>query len=218
MAAVGDFQPVRDDTTGDLFLPASRRPDGTWRKPRRVKEGYIPQEEVPVYESKGKQWAKSQPVHPVGMSPALIAAQTAAKAKSSDKPLIPGLPPAAQQTAKKKKKKPAKSETEVKEVTGKLAGFTIQEPNFGSPAATTTTASASKKQPAVENGPSVPSSSSTDPAKRLKNLKKKLKDIEALEAKVKNGELKNPDKDQLEKIKRKKEVVKEIKDLEKLIK
>jgi len=165
------------------------------------------------YESKGKQWAKSLPAYPVGMNPALAAAQSAAqhKSKKGDQPLIPGLPPAAQQAAKKKKKK-SKSEVEVKEVTGKLAGFTIQEPNFGVP-------TRAPKEPTI-----TPVKSSTappsvvDPAKRLKNLKKKLKDIEALEAKVKSGELKNPDKDQTEKIKRKKEVIKEIKEIENLIK
>nr|CAG4649864.1 EOG090X0KVN [Scapholeberis mucronata]SVE94023.1 EOG090X0KVN [Scapholeberis mucronata] len=215
MAAAGDFQPIRDDTTGDLFLPASRRPDGTWRKPRRVKEGYVPQEEVPVYESKGKQWAKSQPSYPIGMNPALIAAQSGSKGKAGEKPAIPGLPPSSQ-TTKKKKKKSSKPETEVKEVTSKLAGFTIQEPSFGPVTKTKT-----PKQTPNETSVSVPKEDalpSTDPAKRLKNLKKKLKDIEALEAKIKNGELKNPDKDQLEKIKRKKEVIKETQELEKLIK
>lgn len=150
------------------------------------------------------------------MNPALVAATSTTKGKTGDKPSIPGLPPAAQ-AAKKKKKKSSKPDTDVKEVATKLAGFTIQEPTFGPPVTKTKTP---KETPVETTITSVPKDSvpPTDPAKRLKNLKKKIKDIETLEAKIKSGELKNPDKDQLEKIKRKKDVIKEIQDLEKSIK
>lgn len=59
---------VRDSNTGDLYIPASKRPDGSMRKPVRVKEGYIPQEEVPAYENQGVQWLKSKPSLPPGLS------------------------------------------------------------------------------------------------------------------------------------------------------
>lgn len=38
---------------GEKILPGSRRPDGTLRKERRIRAGYTPQDEQPVYQSVG---------------------------------------------------------------------------------------------------------------------------------------------------------------------
>ena len=59
--------------------------------------------------------------------------------------------------------------------------------------------------------------SATDPAKKLRNLRKKLRDIEALEAKLNSGEVKNPEPEQLEKVARRPQVEEEIKALEKVV-
>ncbi|KAG4209599.1 hypothetical protein ERO13_A03G210900v2 [Gossypium hirsutum] len=56
---------------GERILEPSRRPDGTLRKPVRIRAGYIPQEEVAIYQSKGALWKKemASQVGPPGYDP-----------------------------------------------------------------------------------------------------------------------------------------------------
>ncbi|CAG4959307.1 unnamed protein product [Parnassius apollo] len=181
------------DAEGCKFIPATQRPDGTWRKPRRIKEGYVPQDEVPLYESKGKQFkARQNTGLPVGLTPEIVAQAQKKKGHSGIVQPIPGM---IVNVDKKKKKK----KTGIEEAVEKLSKCEITEPNF--------------------NTPSTPSNITApiqvDPAKRLKNLRKKLREIETLEEKIKSGALKNPDKDQKEKLSKKSDIVKEIELLEK---
>ncbi|KAH6766956.1 partner of Y14-MAGO [Perilla frutescens var. hirtella] len=43
---------------GERVLAPTRRPDGTLRKPIRIRAGYVPQDEVAIYQSKGSIWRK----------------------------------------------------------------------------------------------------------------------------------------------------------------
>lgn len=56
--------------------------------------------------------------------------------------------------------------------------------------------------------------SPADAARRLKNLRKRLAQIDALKAKMESGELANPDPDQVRKVQRREEVLDEIRELE----
>ncbi|XP_041014678.1 partner of Y14 and mago-like [Juglans microcarpa x Juglans regia] len=60
---------------GERILGPTRRPDGTLRKPIRIRAGYVPQEEVGIYQSKGTLWKKemASQVGPPGYDPELDA-------------------------------------------------------------------------------------------------------------------------------------------------
>lgn len=150
------------------------------------------------------------------MTPEFIAAHKAKKEQSKTNP-IPGL---VIQPEVEKKKKKKKGKGGVATITDDLARTSITE----EPATTTKSQRASEKPKEKEKSKSSANPAShvapnkqisvADPLKRLKNLRKKIKEIESLEQKIKNKEIKNPDKEMLEKVARKNEVQEEIKQLE----
>lgn len=186
---------VRDEN-GDSYIPASQRPDGTWRKARRIKEGYVPQEEVPLYESKGKQFLNRQ------LKPAIVLPPGTTAHHS-----IPGLFISDEkEKTKNKKKQSKKTETVAKQI----SNLKISEPANSKPNRISVNA---KTVEEIEEGNT--QDSTVEPAKKLRNLKKRLREVEALEGKVKSGELIKPDPDQLKKINRKDDLLVQIHELEK---
>ncbi|XP_018330253.1 partner of Y14 and mago [Agrilus planipennis] len=195
---------------GESYIPASQRPDGTWRKARRVKEGYVPQEEVPLYESKGKQIANRN------SKPQTITLPTGEVARQA----IPGLfivDEKDKEQKSKSKKKPKSSAKQSKEdIINKLERIKLKEvPKSETSEAKTKQNKQKKVEETKEN--EVTQNQSVDPGKRLKNLKKRLREVEALEEKLKNGSIAKPDPDQLKKVERKNDILLEIRQLEKQI-
>ncbi len=240
----------RDPDTGHLMMPGTRRPDGTWRKPRRIKEGYVPQDEVPLYESKGKQWAKARESGPAvpGLSAGLMNMKIDTFDSRSLQPAyhIPGLPadtPAvgagAENKSKNRKKKKGGSSSNFSSsaatssaVNQVVLSSSPSSSAYLDPAAASAVAArvvdridasanaaaargAAESAAAGNGGNPVPVA--TDPAKKLRNLRKKLRDIEALERKLEDGEVTNPEPEQLEKVARKEKVEEEIAELERLV-
>lgn len=191
-----DFTPeregvVKDDKTGELYIPATRRPDGTWRKPRKVKDGYVPQEEVPLYENKGVQWMKSRPTLPPGLNPAEL--ETVKKSDSQP------MSKSAKKNAKRKEKKKQHQQS-TPEGTGS------SEVSLSQTLARTKLSEDSIKEAQANDKAAI--------EKKIRNLKKKLKQVDDLKTKIDSGEVKNPEKEQLAKIERRQELVDEIEYLE----
>lgn len=165
----------------------------------------MPQEEVPLYESKGKKFTK-KPDIPVGMCP-IMAEEARLKRekllkqqqKQQQRQNTPGIISLNQNKSSKDKEKKA----------------TKSEPKQGTSASTSNDKNMLRICDGVAN---VQISSPEDVQKQIKKLKKKIREIEAIEEKLKSGELKTPEQDQLDKVSRKSEILSNIELLEAKIK
>ncbi|KAL2460486.1 partner of Y14-MAGO [Abeliophyllum distichum] len=67
---------------GERILAPTRRPDGSLRKPIRIRAGYTPQDEVAIYQSKGTLWKKEMEATqevPPGYDSAVVEAKPKSK-------------------------------------------------------------------------------------------------------------------------------------------
>lgn len=174
------------------------------------------------YESKGKQLIK-KPLYPVGASPEFIAEHKAKQeALAAKNKVTPGTQGKAQEGSKKKKKKNKSKTAEpvtLKVITEGLSSITTTEPEFPKPVPIhddkpLCTTKQITTNNIIKNNTDMSQKTTADPQKRLKNLRKKVREIEGLEERIKSGALKNPEKEILDKVARKTEISKEIKRLE----
>ncbi|KAM3314361.1 hypothetical protein ACQJBY_033289 [Aegilops geniculata] len=70
---------------GERVIAPTRRPDGTLRKEIRIRAGYVPQDEVAIYQSKGALMKKSGPDVTPGYDPALDAKPKTKAAKRNER-------------------------------------------------------------------------------------------------------------------------------------
>lgn len=151
---------------------------------------------------------KSKSELPPGLNPE-VNTQGARQAAKVLESVEPGLSKTAKRNLKRKEKRKQQQEKGERDTDGLIQSFektTLSPPPLGSgdgrPLASSGDASSAMTYVTFEKN------------KKIKNLKKKLRQVEELQARLDSGEIKQPTKEQLEKLARRKALEEEVEDLE----
>lgn len=155
----------------EKIIPSTRRPDGTWRKEIRVKAGYTPQDEVGAFET------------------------TASRMKSGVK-TIPGYHPTGETKKPATKTIPGYHPIEAKRKSGPQNPPKHQKSNPSGDSSVQSNADDGKSTVDGTNNNLISEiqqmdlkkdETEEDPTKRLRKIKKKLREINELEGRIQSG-------------------------------
>ncbi|KAL8158656.1 hypothetical protein V2J09_000193 [Rumex salicifolius] len=175
---------------GERILGPTRRPDGTLRKPIRIRAGYVPQDEVAIYQSKGALWKKEMEnqTGPPGYDASAEVKPKSKSAKRNEK--------------KKEKRLQAKDSLENEGENANVEEHVI-DPQ-GTETVESVASGLSQINLSIPSSESTDCASSADPAqdidKKIRALKKKIRLTEAQQQKTSEHEVKAEQLDKLKKL------------------
>ncbi|XP_062077216.1 partner of Y14 and mago [Humulus lupulus] len=200
---------------GERLLAPTRRPDGTLRKPIRIRAGYVPQDEVAIYQSKGSLLKKEMSSHdgPPGYDPPAAAVTATATATATDtKPKTKSV----KRNERKKEKriqaaleKEKSSEQNEVEETNKEESVPLKNIGRGLESAKSLTSQMNELAVSTNTSEVTPhldsiDSNSGDPIqdidKRIRALKKKIRLTEAQKQKIAEQDMKPEQLDKFSKL------------------
>jgi len=207
---------VRDNVSGSAFIPATQRPDGSWRAAKKVKEGYVPPEDIGKFVCKAEREYRQRTQYVVGSSSLMrepsrgvSESNFAAYDPKNDPMKASELSKSAKKNAKRKAAKARKQndinpeDAVIEDISSVIAGLNAAKIKGEDKTDSQKTVRATE---AAES--SLADLSEEEKQKQIKKRTKVLRQIEGLEKRRDTGETLDPD--QINKINRKEAILMEL--------